>query len=1189
MKLQEIVRINTNFKSSINLYLNLNNEEKLNSYIPTTSSVKILNRYVDSILDNNNQSNILIGPYGKGKSHLLLFFLAMIAKENDEVFLRRLVEKVAEVDSSVSNKLLGILSSEKKLLPIIISNSQDDLNQTFMIALNNALKRAGLSDLMPDTFFTSAIDMINSWKKNYKETYEKLGELVSNYYRNVNDLVGDLRQCDEKALSVFKEVYPNLTSGNIFNPLAGGDVLIMYKSVAEKLREVGYTGLYIVFDEFSKYIEAQDKKAAGKNMKILQDLCELANDSKDPQIFITYVAHKSIKEYGDYLSKATINAFTGIEGRIQDFYFDTSSKNNYELIKNAIKTDVKKLDEIPDKERYFGEELIESFYKLPAFKSSFEYSDFVDLIVKGCFPLNPLTTYCLFNVSERVAQNERTLFTFISKDEEYTLARFVREHNLNDSYSMDVSVIYDYFKVIFKKDVFNEAIHNEWLNAEYALKKANNNEDEVIIKTIAVVNIVNKVDELPASIEIIKLASGIPNAEEVIRRLEDAKVLYKVSSNNTYRFKTRAGSELKKEIKNRRELKGKNVNIANSLHKLSPVKYVIPRKYNYKYRMTRYFNYEFMLVEDFLAISDLRVLMKDKRVLDGKVIALLSTSSDDYTEDIYKKLDANIIDNLVVLYSRKIFNLEKELLDYEIIQDLKSDISFMQNNEVLHNELLLMESEISEQIEGYIYDAFDNSNRCKTIYVKNELWSVIKKYPVEKAVDEVCAKVYSNTLVINNELINKNVISSTPIKKAQKTIIDSVLNKKIDDSFINGTGPESTIYRAVLINTGINCDIKSAQTAELLDLFVNYVDSCIENKVQLSELTNMFFAPPYGMRAGVLPIILAYVISYRNEDIIAYYKNREIDIDVDSIVNMCEHPDEYSLFISKEDARKEEYLKSLIETFDPDCYASLTGTRITNVLTCMQRWYRSLPQVAKNIKNVNDYIDDERIIGCLPKFRSIMNKVDGNAYEMIFSDIPQTLTGKNDLKSTVETLEKIKTFLAGYMSWIQDSVIIKTKELFGGNEKLDIQHTMFEWYEKQSQLARFGVQDNNISSFMNFLTKIDTYDERDFINRLSKIVTGIYMDAWDDNTFGEYLVSIQTLKEDVENINDTDNSDKLKLSFTDSTGVMKDMYYEKSDDSSADILRNILSDTLDDFSSLSLNDKIAILVETLEEIIKKEE
>ena len=101
-----------------------------------------------------------------------------------------------------------------------------------------------------------------------------------------------------EALQVFKTVYPKITAGSEFNPLAVSEVLPLYKSSSEKLvEEYGYSGINIVFDEFSKFIESQDGFAAGANMRLIQDICELATDSGNSHIFFTMVAHKSIKEY----------------------------------------------------------------------------------------------------------------------------------------------------------------------------------------------------------------------------------------------------------------------------------------------------------------------------------------------------------------------------------------------------------------------------------------------------------------------------------------------------------------------------------------------------------------------------------------------------------------------------------------------------------------------------------------------------------------------------------------------------------------------------------------------------------------------------------------------------------------------------------------------------------------------------
>ena len=50
-----------------------------------------------------------------------------------------------------------------------------------------------------------------------------------------------------------------MTAGSAFNPMAVSDVLPLYKSVSERLVEdYEYSGIYIVFDEFSKLINKYD-------------------------------------------------------------------------------------------------------------------------------------------------------------------------------------------------------------------------------------------------------------------------------------------------------------------------------------------------------------------------------------------------------------------------------------------------------------------------------------------------------------------------------------------------------------------------------------------------------------------------------------------------------------------------------------------------------------------------------------------------------------------------------------------------------------------------------------------------------------------------------------------------------------------------------------------------------------------
>ena len=73
MRLVDLIKIDNRFEKSVNLLLDLHVQGKIDGYIPTRSSVKILDNYINEIRTfTGNRASVLIGPYGKGKSHLLL-------------------------------------------------------------------------------------------------------------------------------------------------------------------------------------------------------------------------------------------------------------------------------------------------------------------------------------------------------------------------------------------------------------------------------------------------------------------------------------------------------------------------------------------------------------------------------------------------------------------------------------------------------------------------------------------------------------------------------------------------------------------------------------------------------------------------------------------------------------------------------------------------------------------------------------------------------------------------------------------------------------------------------------------------------------------------------------------------------------------------------------------------------------
>ena len=75
-----MINIEGDFQYSVNIAYDLNNENKLKSFIPTKSSLKLLEEILLSTnKTSSDRSRVLVGAYGKGKSHIVLAILSLLA------------------------------------------------------------------------------------------------------------------------------------------------------------------------------------------------------------------------------------------------------------------------------------------------------------------------------------------------------------------------------------------------------------------------------------------------------------------------------------------------------------------------------------------------------------------------------------------------------------------------------------------------------------------------------------------------------------------------------------------------------------------------------------------------------------------------------------------------------------------------------------------------------------------------------------------------------------------------------------------------------------------------------------------------------------------------------------------------------------------------------------------------------
>lgn len=334
MEIKKYLNVTEGFQKSVNLAYDLMDGDKVVDFIPTRAALEILEPLLLSVHPNStDRAHILVGPYGKGKSHIILVLLALLRCKDTKRF-ERIMTALLSYNKNLYDFVADYVASKNRLLPVVIQGSSTSLTQSFLYALQVSLRDAGVEDLLPDTHFQAAMNRLNMWEEQYPTTFTAFAEIIKP--EPIQQFRIRLAAFDNAAYEKFVEIYPQLTSGGEFNPFIGFDLVELYSNVATALNAVGYKGIFVVYDEFSKYLESNIKNASVSDIKMLQDFAEKCNRSKNQQMHLLLIAHKDIENYIDHLPKNKVDGWRGVSERFTHLEMRSDYGQLYEVIAAAL-------------------------------------------------------------------------------------------------------------------------------------------------------------------------------------------------------------------------------------------------------------------------------------------------------------------------------------------------------------------------------------------------------------------------------------------------------------------------------------------------------------------------------------------------------------------------------------------------------------------------------------------------------------------------------------------------------------------------------------------------------------------------------------------------------------------------------------------------------------------------------------
>lgn len=1199
----DMISVATGFQSSVNIAYDINDEKKLKNYIPTKSALQLLEDILLSTgKDSTDRARILIGAYGKGKSHIVLMILSMLMKKDISLF-EKLIPVVKKEKPELYQLIENYYASNDRILPVVITGSSNSLAQAFLLALQRTLAENELTNIMPETNYQAAINTINRWKEEFPGTFEQFNSFIEG---SSEDFVQRLADFDPSAYEIFEKIYPSLTAGSSFNPFVGFDVADLYEEVIKALKAKGYTGIYVIYDEFSKYLENHMVDATKSDTKMLQDFAEKCGRSGGTQLHLMLISHKEITSYIDRASKAMVDGWRGVSERFKHIYLNNNFTQTYEIIAAAIEKNQNLWNEFTktNDSQFSGMKSLYSEH--PLFTDTYE--DGIERVIYDCYPLHPVSTFILPRLSERVAQNERTLFTFISATGEATLSAFLKNHDMNAFNLATPDLVYDYFEPLLKQEVYSGNLHKYYMLTSSILRKVDANSLEAkIVKAIALIYILEQFEKLRPTVDELNgiyASYGADLVNEAVKHLVEEKyVVYLKRSNNYLRLKETSGVDVRSQIADMAAKRANRLDVKAVLNESNFDHYLYPSRYNDEKEMTRFFEFRFIDANEVSAQTDWTVKRENIKA-DGVVFAIVPSCVEDIAK--VKTILSGIknYEDCVFVIPNKYRYIHQIVSEFDAVQALMQTAG---DDTVLFEDYEVVYEDLRDVLKSFIETYTRPEKRGATYYHAGEYKNISRKSDLTNLLSSICDKLYDLTPVINNEVINKEEPTSMAINSRNK-LIAGLLRTELEPNLgLTGSGQDVSIMRSTLINNGILIEqdgvvkINLKPEDELLTGLFTVIEEFLTNARKGADgcfavlYENLTTAKNrIGMRRGLIPIYLSAVLHEYKKEIVINDRFGQVTLNADVIEQINAEPSMFTVSYIDWNPEKEAYLSALGEIFKEYMIEDGATTSYEGVMIAMKRWYMALPKYTKNTKT----IDGKKIEKSDRSFLQEMRKNTGS-YELLFVSIPKIFGVESVDTVLAERVRLSKQFFDNALGTLREEINRILRKQFctldiTSCEKMSLASIIRDWCEKVDQAVFEQLFTDGTDRCLALFKEI-TNDDELFVTKVAKMATDLRIEDWDEDVVKMFSTNMEQYRNTAENFHQivdqnrhssNNPTEDYELTFKDENGKAITKRFAKIEESRrGKLLRNAIVSQLESMGqAISEQEKRQILMEVLKDM-----
>ena len=655
-------------------------------------------------------------------------------------------------------------------------------------------------------------------------------------------------------------------------------------------------GIVIFIDEMGKFLESA--ALDGQDIFILQQLAEAASRSEG-RLIVIGILHQSFEEYANRLSQDVRDEWSKVQGRFIDLSVNAAGEEQLELISRAIES--KRKSKVASPESLAVADTVK--------KGKASDKKKFALLLERCWPLHPVVACLLGPISRRgFGQNQRSIFGFLNSCELYGFQEFLTETSDDNLY--DASRLWDYLRANLEPSILASSDGHRWASASEVVERceANNNSkiDIDVLKTVAIIDLFKEKSGLIANSEILKASFPELSTRKInasLKRLKSDSYLIFRKYHNAYSLYAGSDFNIEQAVKEVLE-DSQEVNF-DRLRKLAKLQPLLAKRHYHQTGVLRWFDL------DIVAVSDLAETVEAFDPNSGSMGRfLLAVPTKNESKKQFQKICRAVIHSndsvdVVVGLSDRSWSLIPIATELAGIERIAEENTALGGDAVARREVEARRLHLQSMLELEIQRAFDTSSWYRAETGDKARAKRCSFGELNEIASEIASERYSKSPRIHNELLNREKPSGSAVgalKALMKLIISSSHKPMLG---IHGYPPErgmlssvleaSGLYESMLHGSSFNrpADLKKlkrdvCRIEPMWSRALDYVKSNGARTIRISELYEIWQAPPFGVRKGILPLLTLLFILIEKNFLSVYregvFRSKVDDVDIDYMV-----------------------------------------------------------------------------------------------------------------------------------------------------------------------------------------------------------------------------------------------------------------------------------------------------------------